>query len=170
MAEEQACNSDLNKYDWKKMVDYAERLIQCGIKFSDKDSIQDKRVAIVLLDQAVEILTKAFLLSRGYKVFYLPKDTVEKGLEETKVVDKERGIDSKTGFKIINDKQLLHLTSDFDQKFKEFHKIRNKLYHGTLEHVYENKELALDGFKPKLKEFYEAAFDKSFEEDCINKD
>jgi hypothetical protein len=159
----------MKKTDWNRIVNFAEWLTVYGIHYSNNTNFIEQRMAVVFLDQSMELMMKAFLIKEGYKIQYFVKSDIEEGLKESDAIGKEMMIDY---IKVLNlIKKKIKKMQKIDQKaIKHFHEIRNKIYHGAAVNLQENKRNAMKDFIPKLKEFYTLAFDdRSFEANVIDK-
>lgn len=65
------------------MRDFAELLVAYGIHYSDNTNKEEQRIAVVLLDQAMEIMMNAFLIEKDYRVFCLQDNDIRNGLMES---------------------------------------------------------------------------------------
>lgn len=150
------------------MLNFAEQLASYGIHYSKNEKIEEQRIAVVLLDQSMEIMMKAFLIKKNYEVFYFKENTIRKGLQKSESFGKASTIDFSTALSLIK-KELPSADIDTDG-INHFHEIRNKVYHGAAVNLEENKSLAMDIYIPKLEKFYNSAFqERSFEANVILK-
>jgi hypothetical protein len=137
-----------------KMLDFAEWLACYGIWFSDNANYEEQRMAVVLLDQSMEIMMKTFLISKGYEVFYFKEKDLVKGLKKLESSDKMFTVDFIPVLDIVK-KELQNIDAE---SIKHFHEIRNKVYHGAAVTLRENKLDEMAKYIPKLEQFYNSAF------------
>lgn len=148
-----------------RMVEFAERLAAYGIHYSKKENFEEQRIAIVLLDQSVEIMMKAFLISKGYEVFYLREKDIINGVKKSESFEKMFTIDFMSVLKVVK-KELPEIDKD---AIENFHKIRNKVYHGAAVNLQENKSDAMKDYLPKFEQLYKHAFpDRSYKTNVKN--
>lgn len=155
------------KIDWKGIVDFAEWLAIYGIHYSTNINYAEQRMAVVLLDQSMELMVKALLIKRGYKIQYFRERDIENGLKESESVGKEMMIDYMKALEVLN-KNEKELKIDY-KAIKHFHEIRNKIYHGAAVNLVENKQNEMEKFIPKFIEFYESAFERDSKETIMDR-
>jgi len=152
--------------DWEKILNFAEWLAAYGKKFSTNENFEEQRMAIVLLDQSMELMMKAFLIKKGYKIDYFSREDISRGLKEKDSLSEEMMIEFFPALALV--KKELHDIDD--NEIKHFHKIRNKIYHGAIINLKEDKVSEIEKFLPELWKFYEVAFEgKSFDTDILDK-
>lgn len=154
-----------SEVNWKKMVDFAERLAYYGIQYGKKTNLEEQRISVVLLDQSMEIMMKAFLISRNYEVFYLKEQDVKNGVKKSESFEKALTMDFRSALNLVKD-ELANVDKD---AINHFHEIRNKVYHGAAVTLQENKEDAISNYLPKIEQFYNLAFPgRTFETNVKN--
>jgi len=149
--------------DWKEMVIFSDNLIIQALAHYISgetvrwDKVSEHRISIVLLDQAMELLMKAYLLKKKYCIYELDRNKAKDGMKKSdnikKFLSKKRTIDFTVALPIV--KKLL--PSIDDEKIGKFHDLRNKIYHLSL-NITENKRDRIDDFISALEDFYKAAF------------
>jgi len=151
---------------WEEILKFAEWLAIYGKHYSHNSNFEEQRIAVVLLDQSIELMMKAFLIKVGYVVEYFSKENVNRGLKETDSFGEEKTIEFLSALKLVKEK----IPSIDKKEIKHFHQLRNKIYHGVKIELMKNKVLEMDNFIPELKKFYESAFeDRSFESNIIDR-
>lgn len=157
--------------DWEKMAEFADKLINHAFIMSrivnvirhPSATMDELRISIVLLDQATELLMKAYLMKCGY---YIEEPDINKiksiGFKDsTKVIEflkENKTLDFEDVLVIV--KKLLPPIDK--EKIGDFHHLRNEIYHRSLVREDLDKEAAIRDFIPALKTFYEAAFEGRF--------
>ncbi len=150
--------------DWEKMVDFSDKLIHHAFVmsriiniFRSSPNIDELRISIVLLDQATELLMKAYLLRNGYSIQKINYVKFNKGIKESdkikEILDDDKTIDFPIVLSLVK-KSLPQIDSN---GMKNFHELRNEIYHRSLE-IDVNKENEIKKFVPILKSFYKLAF------------
>jgi len=143
--------------EWKEMVDFSDKLIIQALLHSFPNEMEESRISIVLLDQATELLMKAYLMKMHYCINELDRNKAKDGMKKSdnikKFLSEKRTIDFTVALPII--KKLL--PSIEDKKIETFHELRNKIYHLSLR-ITEDKENEINNFLPVLEAFYKKAF------------
>ncbi len=151
---------DRDTRDWLEMSIFSKLLIIHGIVHYRKRNFDDERIAIVLLDQATELLMKAFLLKKDYTIQEIDSKKIKEGMTERdeikKILHKEKTINFSTALSIV--KRKIH-NIEID-KIENFHKLRNKIYHRSTQ-IIENKKHEIEKFLPALQHFCEEAFEEA---------
>lgn len=137
-----------------KMIDFAEWLACYGIRYSDNSNFEEQRMAVVLLDQSVEVMMNAFLIGKGYEIFGLRNEDVVRGLKKSESPNNGKTPDFPKILKAVKD----NLPNMDKEAIEHFHEIRNKVYHGAAVTLRENKLDEMERYIPKLEEFYNSAF------------
>jgi len=147
--------------EWREMVNFADWLIIHALNHVGTSFMDELRIAVVLLDQATELLMKAYLIKNGYSIQDFDRKKFEAGVKESdkikKILNEEKTIDFTTALSII--KKILPQIDE--NGISNFHKLRNKIYHRATR-IHEDKEMEIQNFMPKLETFYKLAFNRPF--------
>ena len=148
--------------DWIKMILYATDVIDYALEHRN-GNILEQRIAVMILDQATELIMKAYLLKEDYLINEIDKKKMRKRGAKNKKLKYLLNDDNTIRFSEALELVLktVKLTKDEKTRIKDgvkkFHSIRNEVQHRALEIPF-NKSEEMGKFYPILRELYVKMF------------
>lgn len=140
--------------DWEHMHDFAIHLIQNAIAHINPN-IFDQRIAILQLDQASELLTKAYLLKEGYVISTIDKRDISKGIKKSEILNHDKTLSYPEALDLVC--KNIDFNEDNKKRMKKFHEVRNEIQHRAI-NITMRKDISIMLFYPYLIEIYGKLF------------
>ena len=144
--------------DWNHMLDFTDELLKHAEEhFLNYNSDSSKRyvfqrISIIHFHHALELFMKAYLIKKGYFIYKIDNNKINKGIKLNEIYEQNRTLDFRNILNIF--KENITLSSSELESVEELNKLRNEIQHRSL-FIDVDKNEVLKQFKDVMSSIYE---------------